>query len=114
MYHRFTGIDRKLKVLTDYYYKLTHLDFKALCPLLVTARIISLEDDRVIQHIVEPYKQALHVLEKISNSLKGGMDAKFDDFLSVLENYDDHFGLALARQIREGLFKEETGKSKIC
>ena len=103
-----------MKVFTDYYYKLTRLDFKALCPLLITAGIISLEDGHVVQHTVEPSKQALHVLEKISNSLKGGMDAKFDNFLSVLENYGDHFGLALARQIREGLLKRETGKSKIC
>ena len=30
VYHNLTGVGRKLEVFTDYYYKLSHVDFKAL------------------------------------------------------------------------------------
>ena len=103
-----------MKVLTDNYYKLTHLDFKALCPHLVTARIISHEDSRVVLDTTESSKRASHVLEKIFESLRGNVDAKFDDFLSILENFcNDSFCIGLAKQLRSDLLKRASGKSKI-
>ena len=109
IYHSLTGVDRKLEIFTTYYEKLTHLDFKVLCPHLVTARIISHEDSYVVQQMIEPSKAALHILGKISASLQGGTDVKFDKFLSVLQNYDDSFYITLAKQIRKDLLKSTKG-----
>ena len=107
----FIGVDRKLEVFTAYYDKLIHLNFKTLCPHMVTARIISSEDNQIVQHTVESSKVASHVLEKISASLKGGTSAKFDSFISILENrmHDDSFCTTLVEQIRKDLLKSTTG-----
>ena len=103
------GVDRKLEVFTAYYEKLTHLDFKALAPHLVAARIINHEDNQFIQHTVEPSKAACHVLGKISTSLHIGIGDTFDEFLSILENCDDLMNTKLAEQIRRDLFNTTTG-----
>ena len=78
---------------------------------MVTARIISAEDNRIVQHTVESSKVASHVLEKISASLEGGTGAKFDSFLSILENqmHDDSLCTSLVEQIRKDLLKSPTG-----
>ena len=99
-----------MEVFTAYYVKLTHVNFKALGPHLVTARIISCEDNYIIQQTIEPSKVASHVLEIIFASLQGGADAKFDGFLSVLENHDDSFCTPLAEKMRRDLLKSTTGK----
>ena len=104
-----TGVDRKLEVFTAYYYKLSCLNFKELCPHLVTAIIISIEDSHIIQNTKEPSKAASHVLEKIYASLQGGTDAKFNGFLSILENHNDSFCTSLAKQIRNELSKSTIG-----
>ena len=110
MYHSLTGVGRKLELFTDYYYKLSRLDFKALGPHLVTARITNYEDNDIVQKTIEPSKVASHVLNKISDSLEGGTDAKFDKFLSILKNDDDLFHKYIADQIRNDLSRNTTGK----
>ena len=97
-------------MFTNYYYKLTHLNFKTLGPHLVTARIISHEDNYIVQQTIEPSKAASHVLEIISASLRGGTDAMFDEFLSVLEHHNDLFCTPLAEEMRRDLLKSATGK----
>ena len=77
-----------MEVFTAYYEKLTHLDFKALAPHLVTARIINHKDNQFIEDTVEPSKAACRVLGKISTSLLVGIADMFDEFLSILENCD--------------------------
>ena len=106
----FTGVDRKLEVFTVYYEKLTHLDFKALGPHLVAARIISHEDHQFIQETVESSRAACRVLGKISTSLYIGVDETFDKFLSILESCDDSIvNLRLAEQMRKDLLNTTTG-----
>ena len=96
-------------MFTAYYYKLTHLNFKALCPQLVTAKILSIEDSHIVQHTVEPSKAASHVLEKIHATLQGGTEATFDDFLSILKNHHDSFCTSLVKEMRIDLLKSTTG-----
>ena len=98
-----------MEVFTVFYDKLIHLNFKALCPHLVTATIISYEDVHIVQHTVEPFKAASHVLEKIFASLRGGTDATFDKFLCILEDSNDLFCTSLAKQMRSDLLKNTTG-----
>ena len=97
-------------MFTTYYERLTHLNFKTLGPHLVTARIISHDDNYIVQQTIEPFKVASHVLEIISASLQGGTDAMFDEFLSVLENRNDLFCTPLAEEMRRDLLKSATGK----
>ena len=103
------SIDKKLKVFTDYYYKLTHLNFKELYPLMVTAKILSYEDSQIVQHTTKPSEVAFHVLGKIYTSLRIGIHAMFDEFLSVLENYDDLICIRLAEEMRRDLSNITTG-----
>ena len=77
---------------------------------LVTARIISHEDNSDIVQATEHSKAASYVLNKISDSLEGGTDAKLDKFLSILINDDDMFHKYIANQIRSDLLRNTTGK----
>lgn len=72
----------------------------------VSAHIISTDDNHVIQHTTERSKIACLVLNKISDSLKCGIEEKFDGFLSVMESYDDVCVLHMAEEIRQKLFPE--------
>ena len=103
-------MNRKLEVFTAYYERLTHLNFKLLGPYLVTARIINHDDNYIVQQTIEPLKVASHVLEIISASLRGGTDAMFDNFLSVLEHRNDLFCTPLAKEMRRDLLKNVAGK----
>lgn len=107
-----TEVNRKLEVFYANYYKLIHLNFKALCPHLVNAKIISDEVSRDVLLQKDPTKAASQILEKISDSLKGGMDVVFDDFLSILEN-NDLFCTRLAEEIRRDLLNNANGKTLI-
>ena len=100
-----------MEVFTAYYYKLTHVNFKGLCPQLVTAKIISIEDSHIIQHTVEPSKAASHILEKIHATLHGGTDATFDAFLYILEESNDLFSTDLSKHMKRDLLKRTTGKA---
>ena len=98
-------------MFTDYYSKLIRLNFKALCPHLVTAEIISIEDNQIVQNTVEPSRAASYVLEKVDSSLKIGVDDVFDRFLSTLENCDNLAYRKLAKQMKEDLLKITIGKT---
>ena len=103
------GVDRKLEVFIACYSKLTCLNFKALCPHLITARIISIEDSQTVQRTVESSIAASHVLGKIYASLKGGTDVTFDGFLSILENQNDSFCTSLVKEMKSDLLKSTNG-----
>ena len=96
-------------MFTAYYSRLSILDFRALCPYLITAEVISREDCQIVRRADESSKVALCVLEKISTSLKVRTDVKFDKFLSVLEDYNDNACASLAKEIRRDLLKSTTG-----
>ena len=100
-----------MEVFTAYYYKLTHVNFKALCPQLVTAKIISVEDSHIVQHTVEPSKAASHILEKIYTTLQSGTDATFDAFLYILEDSNDLFSTDLSEHMKRDLLRRTTGKA---
>ena len=63
-----------------------------------------------MQKTNEPSKAASYVLNKISDSLEGGTDVKFDKFLSILKNDDDLFHTYIANQIWSDLSRNTTGK----
>ena len=98
-----------MEVFTAYYRKLTLLNFKALHPHLVTAKIINHEDSQIIQHTVEPSKIAALVLDKVSTALQVGVEDVFDDFLLILENCDDIVCIKLAEQMRKDLSNSTNG-----
>ena len=106
---RLTGIRKKLEVFTAYYYRLTHLNFMALHPHLVTAKIINHEDSQIIQHTVESSKVAFHILEKIHTSLQVGIGDVFDEFLLILEKCDDIICVKLAEHMRKDLLNSRNG-----
>ena len=64
-----TGVKKKLDVFIAYFTKLTYLDFKALYPALISARILNHADNSSVLQATEPSSAALHVLGKISASL---------------------------------------------
>ena len=96
-------------MFTAYYTRLSILDFRALCPRLITAEVISREDYQMVKRADESSKVALCILEKISTSLKVRTDDKFDKFLSVLEDHNDIACASLAKEIRRDLLKSTTG-----
>ena len=88
-----------------------HLDFKVLCPHLVTARMLSIEDYKVVLNAVDPSKAASYVLEKVDTSLNIGVGDAFDRFLSTLENCDYLDYRELAKQMKEDLLISTIGKA---
>ena len=83
----------------------------------VSARIISTDDNHVIQHTIERSKIACLVLNKIYDSLQCGDEEKFDGFLSVMEKYDNVCALHMAEKIKLKLFAdtgEHESKCHLC
>ena len=103
-----------MEVFIACYSKLTCLNFKALCPHLITARIISIEDSQTVQRTVESSIAASHVLGKIYASLKGGTDATFDGFISILEKQNNSFCTSLVKEMRSDLLKSTNGTVCAC
>ena len=97
-----------LEVLIDNYAKLTHLNFRAFCHDLVTARIINTRDNQNIQSI-DDCKVAALVLDKIDRSLNAGITVLFERFLTILEHVDDFCCNDIANQMRGELSENTTG-----
>ena len=104
-----TGVQKKKRVFTDYYEKLTNLNFEALYSALISARILNHTDSSAVLHATDSSKAALHVLDKISVSLRTGVDNMFDEFLLVLEDSDNIANTKLAENIRRDLLSSTTG-----
>ena len=102
-----TGVQKKKSVFTSYYEKLTHLNFKALYPALISASILSQVDNSPVLQATE-IKAAIYVLNKISASLHADVDDEFDRFLLVLENSDNIANTKLAEKIRRDLLSSTT------
>ena len=110
--------DKMLEVFTDHYSKLQNiLPINNLSGHFVSERIITFEEEQVIQQTVVQSQAASIVLRKIANSLKAGHTRSFDKLLSIMK---DHGGLSceeLANQIRGELSKNTSGSvtwSGIC
>ena len=84
------------------------MDFRELCPYLLTGKIIDYKDSHIVQHMKEPSNAASHVLEKISSSLEIRIDIVFDRFLSILENHGDSRCKELVKEMKRKL--SPTGK----
>ena len=104
-----TGVQKKKRVFTDYYEKLTNLNFETLYAALISARILNHTDSSAVLHATDSSKAALHVLDKISASLHTGVDNMFDEFLLVLEDSDNIANTKLAENIRRDLLSSTTG-----
>ena len=103
-----------LEVFTDYYDKLANLNFEGFRPKLVAARIISHEENQIIQRTIEPYRVASIVLDNIVRSLRAGVTLKFDKFLTILENDDDVCCNDIANQMRGELSENTSGTVTIA
>ena len=109
----FTEVHKKLEVFRAYYEKLTHLDFKRLYPRLLTAGIISSEDNRNAQN--EQCSQATsRVLDIIFTSLEVDIGNLFDILLSIMKNSDDIVFKTVAERMIKDLVKDPNGNHIIC
>ena len=109
----FTEVHKKLDVFRTYYEKLTHLDFKRLYPRLLTAGIISNEDNRNAQN--EQRSQATsRVLDIIFTSLEVDIGDLFDILLSIMKNSGDIVFKTVAERMIKDLVKDPNGNHKIC
>ena len=90
-----------MEVFTDYYGKLaTTLPFVELSCHFVAARIISSEENQIIQQTGDNSKAASLVLDNLNSSLKAGNTEMFDKFLSILDAHDNGSCVELANQMR--------------
>ena len=82
----------------------------------VSARIISTDENQVIQHTIEKPKIACLVLNTIKESLEIGDDEKFDKFLAIMEGYDDNVSAVhLAKEMKQNVLSEaKEHESKYC
>lgn len=96
------GSAQKLKVFLDYYGNLSTiaLSFKNIASYFVSARIITTDDNQVIQNTKETPKIACLVLNKIKNLLEIGDKEIFDQFLNIMESHGDNVCVRLAKEIR--------------
>ena len=101
-------------MFTDYYDKLTNLNFEGFRPKLVAARIISHEENQIIQRTIEPSRVASIVLDNIVRSLRAGVTLKFDKFLTILENDEDVCCNNIANQMRGELSENTSGTVTIA
>ena len=99
-----------LEVFTNHYSKLQNtLPVKNLSGRFVSERIISFEEEQIIQQTVGQSQAASIVLRKIANSLQAGQKRNFVKLLIIMK---DHGGLSceeLANQMREELSENTTG-----
>ena len=93
-------------MFTDYYSRLCNLNFEALYPALISAKVINHDDGPVIQKATYPSRI---ILDKIFASLEAQCVYKFDSFLSVLKNHDDIDCKHLADEMTRDLLKSTTG-----
>ena len=101
-------------MFTDYYDKLANLNFEGFHPNLVAARIISHEENQIIQRTNEPSRVASIVLDNIVRSLRAGVTLKFDKFLTILENDEDVCCNDIANQMRGELSENTSGTVTIA
>ena len=81
------GADIKLKVFTENYTKLASvLPTKNLANYLVKEKIISIEEDSILQ-TTEQKQAAIIVLTKIHDFLEAYSTEKFDALISIMEQY---------------------------
>ena len=103
--------DKMLQVFTNHYCKLQNvLPIKNLSGHFVSERIITFEEEQVIQQTVVQSQVASIFLRKIANSLKAGSTRSFDKLLTIMR---DHGGLdceELANQISGELSENTTGR----
>ena len=101
-------------MFTDYYDRLVNLNFEGFRPKLVAARIISHEENQIIQRTIEPSRVASIVLDNIVRSLRAGVTLKFDKFLTILQNDEDVCCNDIANQMRGELSENTSGTVTIA
>ena len=100
-----------LEVFTDYYGRMaTAVPFKELSCHFVSARIISSEENQIIQQTTKSSEISSFVLNKIYCSLQAGHTKVFDKFVSILHAHDNGSCVELANQMRGELSRGTAGK----
>ena len=87
---------RKLDLFRTYYSSLAILNFKELCPHLVTAEVITYQNSQYVQQ-ADQATGASYILDKVLRSLDANVDVVLERFLSTLENHGDLTFKTLAR-----------------
>ena len=97
-------------MLIKYYASLISLlPIKNIASHLISAGIISFEDEEVIQQMTRSSKGSSLVLRKIASSLKAGQAKSFDKFLLIIEEYGGVSCDELANQMRGELAQNTNG-----
>ena len=100
-------------MFTKYYASLTSvLPIKNITSHLVSAGVISFEDEEVIQQMTRPSEGSSLVLRKIAGSLKAGQTKSFDKLLLIMEERGGVSCDELANQMRDDL-KQTTGMTEL-
>ena len=95
----------ELKVLTDYFSRLTSiLRIDTISHKLISARIIAIADLEEIEKLTSKDK-AIFVLKRINSSLNGGIATSFYSLLEVMEECDGDDVASLANEIRRSVNK---------
>ena len=93
----------ELKVLTDYYSRLTSiLPIDKISPELISARIIAINDLEEIKSFKTSKEKASFVLQHIAKSLDGGITTSFYSLLKIMEDYGGDMA-SLANDITRSL-----------
>ena len=99
-----------LEVFTNHYSKLQNiLLVKNLSGHFVSERIISFEEEQIIQQTVGQSQAASIVLRKIANSLRAGQTRSFVKLLIIMKDYGGLSCEELANQMRGELPENTTG-----
>ena len=99
-----------MEVFTKYYSSLTSvLPIKSITSHLISAEMISFEDEEVIQQMTRSSEGSFLVLKKIASSLKVGQTKSFDKLLLIMEEHGGMSCNELANQMRGELTQNTTG-----
>jgi len=77
---------------------------------LVSAKILTTDEEEQLDTLDSSNKRAAFVLRKIAAHLKGGSSESFHALLSVIETHGDVSSISLVSEVRSGIIST-TGKS---
>ena len=104
---------KEYEVFTAFHGKLSAvLSVSLLSPHLVSAGILSMNEEKELDAIVNTNKKAAFVLEKVAEDLNKGSTQIFYFLLSVIEIYGDYSSIQLVSDIKRKMI-EFTGNQFI-
>ena len=94
----------ELKLFTSFYGRLTTvLSVSTLSHYLVSARILTTNEEEKLDKIDSSTDKAAFVLRKIAAHLQGGVTESFYSLLSLIENHGDISSIELVSEIKSGI-----------